>query len=464
MPDELHYLTITRAAELIRARKLSPVELARAHLSRIEALEPTLHAYITVTGDAALAQARAAERAIAAGEYRGPLHGIPLAHKDIVSTQGVRTTAHSRLLAEWTPTEDATVYAKLAAAGAVSLGKTSLHEFAYGVPGPDEAFPAARNPWNTERAPGSSSSGSGAAVAAGLAMGAIGTDTGGSIRHPAAVCGIVGMKPTYGRVSTRGVLPLAPSLDHAGPMTRSVRDNAIMLQAMAGHDPEDPTSVDRPVPDFSALIGASLNGLRVGVPEKFIDGVTHEPEVLAAFETAKRVLEELGAVLTEVDIPGLREVNDYGTVILTYEAYQYHRQALAAQPGKFGRAFRDRVMIAAHYTERDYENAQQKRLRLREAYAKTFGERVDAIVSPGREAGAPTMAALIADPLVIRGSAQRMYNLSGHPALVQPMGFNAGGMPLGLQVAADHWREDVVYQIAAAFEGATGWSERHPAL
>ena len=464
MTDALHYLTIARAAELVRSRKLSPVELTRAHLARIEALEPRLHAYITVTAEGALAQARAAESEIAAGRYRGPLHGIPLAHKDIVSTRGVRTTAHSRLLAEWIPGEDATVYARLGDAGAVSLGKTSLHEFAYGVPGPDEAFPAARNPWDTERAPGSSSSGSGAAVAAGLAMGAIGTDTGGSIRHPAAVCGIVGMKPTYGRVSTCGVLPLAPSLDHVGPMTRCVRDNAIMLQAMAGHDPKDPTSADREVPDFSALIGQSLKGVRLSIPEKFLDGVTHEPEVLAAFEAAKQVLQALGATLSEIDIPGLEEVNDYGTVILTYEAYQYHRQALTAHPDKFSRAFRDRVLIAAKYTERDYENAQKKRLRLRDAYAKAFGDQVDAIVSPGREAGAPTMAALIADPLVIRGSAQRMYNLSGYPALVQPMGFNAGGMPLGLQIAAGHWREDVVYQIAAAFEDATAWSARHPAL
>jgi aspartyl-tRNA(Asn)/glutamyl-tRNA(Gln) amidotransferase subunit A len=464
MTNELHYLTIARAAELVRSRKLSPVELTKAHLARIEALEPRLHAYITVTAERALAQALAAESAIASGTYVGPLHGIPIAHKDIVSTRGVRTTAHSKLLADWVPDADATVYARLSDAGAVSLGKTSLHEFAYGVPGPDEAFPAARNPWDTERAPGSSSSGSGAAVAAGLAMGAVGTDTGGSIRHPAAVCGIVGMKATYGRVSIHGVLPLAPSLDHAGPMTRTVRDNAIMLQAMAGHDPLDPTSVNRPVPDFSALIGTGLKGLRLGVPQKFIAGVTTEPDVLAAFEAAKDVLQKLGATLREIDIPGLGEVNDFGTVILTYEAYQYHRKAFSAQPEKFGTAFRNRVLVAADYSERDYRAALDKRARLREAYARTLGPQVDVIVSPGRESGAPKMTAMMAEPLLIRGSAQRMYNLSGHPALVQPMGFNAGGMPLGLQIAAGHWREDVVYQVAAAYEDATGWSERHPPL
>ena len=464
MADDLHYLTIMQAAELIRSRQLSPVELTRTHLARIEALQPKLHAYITVTGDEALKQASAAEAAIAAGKYKGLLHGIPLAHKDIVSTRGVRTTAHSKLLADWIPTEDATVYAKLTDAGAISLGKTSLHEFAYGVPGEDEAFPAARNPWNVERAPGSSSSGSGAAVAAGLAMGAIGTDTGGSIRHPAAVCGIVGMKATYGRVSSYGVLPLAPSLDHAGPMTRTVRDNAIMLQAMAGHDSKDPTSVQRAVPDFSALIGTSLKGLRIGIPEKFIARIVHVPEVLTAFAAALEVLRGLGATLHAVEIPGLGEVNDYGTVILTYEAYQYHHSKLAAEPAKFGKAFRDRVLVAAKYTERDYQAAQEKRARLREAYARVFGAQVDVIVSPGRESSAPTMAAMMADPLVIRGSAHRMYNLSGHPALVQPMGFDVGGMPLGLQIAADYWREDVVYQAAAAYEDATGWTRRHPPL
>ena len=461
---ELHYLTIIEAAALIKSGELSPVELTRAHLARIEALDAKIHAYITVTGNAALARAHAAESEIAAGNYRGPLHGIPLAHKDIVSTKGVRTTAHSKLLADWIPQEDATVYAKLADAGAVSLGKTSLHEFAYGVPGPDEAFPAARNPWNTERAPGSSSSGSGAAVAAGLAMGAIGTDTGGSIRHPAAVCGIVGMKATYGRVSNHGILPLAASMDHAGPMTRAVRDNALMLQAMAGYDPKDATSVFQPVPDFANLIGKSLKGLRIGIPERYIASVTHAADVLAAFERAKDVLRSHGAVLRDINIDGLGDVNDYGSVILTYEAYRYHQANLAAHPEKYGKPFRDRVQAGAQRTERDYQDALDKRVRLRENYVNLFGAEVDAIISTGRESAAPTMATLIADPLKVLGTTQRMYNLTGHPALVLPMGFSADGMPLGLQIAAAHWREDVVYQVAAAYEDAGGWRDRHPSL
>jgi aspartyl-tRNA(Asn)/glutamyl-tRNA(Gln) amidotransferase subunit A len=464
MTTDLHYLTITQAAALMRDKKLSPVELTQAHLARIEALQPRLHAYITVTAEQALAQARAAESEITAGKYRGPLHGIPLAHKDIVWTKGVRTTAHSKLLAEWVPPEDAFVYAKLTHAGAVSLGKTALHEFAYGVPGPDEAFPAARNPWNTERAPGSSSSGSGTAVAAGLALGAIGTDTGGSVRHPAAVCGIVGMKATYGRVSIHGILPLAASMDHAGPMTRTVRDNAVMLQSMAGHDARDPTSVDKPVPDFSRLIGTGLKGVRIGIPERFVESVTHEAEVLAAFERAKGVLRELGATLRAVDIAGLDEINDYGTTIVVYEAYQYHKDNLARHPEKYGKAFRDRLMPAAKLTEGDYKVALGKRERLREAYERVYGSQVDVIVSPGRESGAPTMAAMMENPLLIRGTAHRMYNLTGHPAMVQPMGFNAGGMPLGLQIAADHWREDLVYQVASAYEDATSWTDRHPSL
>jgi aspartyl-tRNA(Asn)/glutamyl-tRNA(Gln) amidotransferase subunit A len=462
MTTDLHYLSIVQAVELIRTRKLSPVELARAHLARIEALDAKLHAFISVTADAAMARAQRAEKEIATGEQRGPLHGIPIAHKDMVWTKGVRTTAHSKLLADWVPDEDATVYALLEHAGAISLGKTSLHEFAYGVPGPDEAFPAARNPWNTERAPGSSSSGSGVAVAAGLAMGAIGTDTGGSIRHPAAVCGTVGMKASYGRVSSYGVLPLAHSLDHVGPMTRTVRDNALMLQTMAGYDSRDPTSADRPVSDFSSLIGKGVKGLRVGVPWHFLEAVRHDPEVLAAFERAADVIRELGAEFSAIEIPGLTEANDFGTVILVYEAYQYHKANLATHPNEYGKPFRDRVIRGANYAESDYRAAQEKRTRLREVYARTLSQKVDVILTPGRESAAGTMADMIANPTLIGGRTHRMYNLTGLPALVLPMGFTTDGLPLGLQIAADHWREDLVYQVASAYEDATGWSKRHP--
>ncbi|MDB5840025.1 MAG: gatA 2, partial [Herminiimonas sp.] len=287
MTVPLHYLTIGQAACRIAAGELSPVDLVEACLARIEAIDPTLHAFITVTAERARQEARQAAQEIRAGRYRGPLHGIPIAHKDMLLTEGVRTTAHSMLLKDWVPDADAAAVTRLKQAGAISLGKTACHEFAFGSPAADDVFPAARNPWNPDHMPGSSSSGSGAAVAAGLVMAATGTDTGGSVRHPAAACGIVGMKPTYGRVSLHGVIPLAPSMDHVGPMTRNVADNALLLQALAGHDPRDAGCVERKVPDFSGGIDCPIRGLRIGVPRREIDAQPHAPEVLAAFAEAK---------------------------------------------------------------------------------------------------------------------------------------------------------------------------------
>ena len=284
----LHYLRISVASSLIRDGELSATELTEAHLRRIDAVDARVCAYITVTAEQALDAAYRADREIKAGHYRGPLHGIPIAHKDIVCTRGVRTTAHSLLLKDWIPDEDATVFLRLREAGAISLGKTALHEFAYGISDHNAPFPIARNPWSLEHAPGSSSSGSGAAVAAGLCMGAIGTDTGGSVRHPAAVCSIVGMKPTYGLVSLYGVIPLAPSLDHVGPMTRTVRDNAIMLNAMAGFDAKDRTSVRSEPTNYERLIGQSVRGMRLGVPRRFMDLHPPEPLVMEEFERALR--------------------------------------------------------------------------------------------------------------------------------------------------------------------------------
>jgi aspartyl-tRNA(Asn)/glutamyl-tRNA(Gln) amidotransferase subunit A len=268
------------------------VALVQSCLKRIAQLDASLHAFITVTADSALREAHQAESQIRAGRYLGPLHGIPICHKDMLLTAGVRTTAHSKLLENWIPDRDASVVTRLKQAGAISLGKTACHEFAFGSPGTDEAFPAARNPWNLAHMPGSSSSGSGAAVSAGMVMAATGTDTGGSVRHPAAACGIVGMKPTYGRVSLHGVIPLAPSMDHVGPMTRTVADNALLLQAMAGHDTQDSHCVDREVPDYLEYVGRSMRGLRLGVPRRYIDGQPHVPEVLAAFAEAQRVLRQ----------------------------------------------------------------------------------------------------------------------------------------------------------------------------
>jgi len=456
----LHELSITEAGRLLRKGDLSPVELTRACLDRIAAVDGRLHAFITVTGEVALAQARTAETELAAGRDRGPLHGIPIAHKDIVCTRGIRTTAHSNLLRDWVPEADAGVHTRLMQAGAVLVGKLSLWEFAYGNPGPTVAFPPARNPWHIDYSPGGSSSGSGTAVAAGMCLGATGTDTGGSIRHPATVCGIVGMKPTFGRVSVRGVLPLAPSLDHVGPMTRTVRDNALMLQAMAGHDPGDPISAAVPVPDFSALIGQPLAGLRLGVPRAFMAATAHEPECLAAFEEALRVLRGLGASTVDFDFPVLAPAADLGTRIIVSEAYPYHALHLAMSPHKYDVSLRAR--LASLPSPAALAEAHATRATLKHEYAMLFGGGVDAIVSVGREGEGGTMASLAGDPTGKRGGCTRMYNMAGLPALVLPMGFGARGLPLSLQIAADRWREDRVYQIAAAYEDAAGWTARRP--
>lgn len=449
----------------MRNGQLSPVALVQAHLDRIAAFDGQLHAFITVTAESALAEARAAESEMREGRYRGPMHGIPIAHKDIVATAGVRTTAHSRRLADWIPQSDATVALRLRSAGAISLGKTSLHEFAFGSPGPDEAFPAARNPWNADHMPGSSSSGSGAAVAAGFCMGATGTDTGGSIRHPAAACGVVGMKPTFGVVSCRGVIPLAPLQDHVGPLTRTVGDNALMLQAMAGHDPLDPLSATTAVPDFSARMGLSVAGLRVGVPRRFIDSLPHDAETLLAFERAQRSLVSLGVQLVDIDIDAIDEANDAAALLLVEEAYAYHQDDVARRPEEFGETFKLRLLKGRDMNPAALENARKVKKRLLCSYSALFAppsQRVHLIISPGRERAAETMEELLADP-ARRGLTNRMYNLSGMPALTLPMGFTEAGLPLGLQIAANHFSEPLIYQLASAFEAVAGCSARLPA-
>jgi aspartyl-tRNA(Asn)/glutamyl-tRNA(Gln) amidotransferase subunit A len=458
----LHYLSISQAAKLIQDRELAVVQLIEAHLHRIAALNERLHAFITVTADPALENARQADRDIAAGRYRGALHGIPIAHKDIVWTKGVRTTAHSRLLEHWIPEEDATVYMRLQQAGAISLGKTALAEFAYGVTDQAAAFPAACNPWSLEHAPGSSSSGSGAAVAAGLCMGATGTDTGGSIRHPAAVCALVGMKPTYGLVSTRGVIPLAPSLDHTGPLTRTVKDNALLLGAMAGFDARDPYSVPSDVKNYGHWIGRDLDGLRVGLPRRFLALHPAESVVMEAFESALAVLRDLGARIEDVEPEGMSESIDAANVIIAFEAYQYHRKDFEVQPEKFGTSFRERILGGLR-SEADYREALAHQRRLRHAFKAVFSAGVDVIVTPGRESPPDTLEAVLAGRMK-RPASHRMYNLTGMPALVLPMGFTADRLPLGLQIAADHFREDRVYQVAAAYEETTQWCSRHPDL
>ncbi|MEN9775906.1 MAG: hypothetical protein RL322_2976 [Pseudomonadota bacterium] len=461
------YLTLADAADGLRHGRFTAEQLTRHLLERIERFDPQLHAYITVTADRALDQAREADRERTAGRDRGALHGIPVALKDNVYTRGIRTTCHSEVMADFVPDRDATVYRKLRDAGAVLLGKVGLWEFAYGVPGEHDRIPPPLNPWSLDHSPGGSSSGSGAAVAAGLAFGAIGTDTGGSIRHPSSVCGLVGLKPTFGLVSQEGVVPVSLSLDHIGPMTRTVRDNALMLQAIAGHDPLDPNSRrDSDGIDFCARIGQPLKGLKAGVPVNLIAAGGNEPEVLAAFAQALECLRDLGLQLIEFDLEGAEDVHADSTVILEYEAWHEHRDRLAdpAIAARYGAGLRKRLEGGLRRTEEAYQAARQKAAETTARVDALLQARFDVLLMPGREAGSMTMNELRSATPSARGKMTRLGNITGLPALVLPMGFTeTPKLPLALQIMSRHFHEPLIYQVAAAYEGAQPWVTEHPA-
>src|SRR5271169_6856682 len=374
------FLTIAEAGRLIAAKRLSPVELVKELLARIEARNPQLSAFLLVTERQALAAARAAERAVMAGR-RTPLLGIPLAYKDTYETAGIRTTAHSRILADNVPKHDAETIRRLHAAGAVMLGKLATHEFAIGGPAFDLPWPPARNPWDTRLYTGGSSSGSGAAVAAWLALGALGSDTGGSIRLPAAYCGIAGLKPTPGLVSRRGVIPLAPSLDTAGPMAWTAQDCAILLDALAGHDPADPASVPGPAVSYAKAIAAPVKGLRVGVLRHVYEhDMPAAPEVLQAMNRAMAVLKSLGCRVEDATLPSLQEYNAVGRIIISAEAYALHEATLRTRLSEYSRTFRIRVLAGALIRAADYIAAQRRRTELIALTARAF-ERFDVLIS-----------------------------------------------------------------------------------
>lgn len=461
--SEPGWLTIAEAARLIGAKKLSPVELVRSLLARIQQFDPRINAFITVTGRQALAQARAAEKAVMAGK-RGRLRGVPLAYKDIYATAGVRTTAHSRLLAENVPKEDAEAVRRLAAAGAVMLGKLATHEFAIGGPAFDLPWPPARNPWDTERFTGGSSSGSGAAVAAGLALGALGSDTGGSIRIPAAYCGIAGIKPTPGLVSRRGVIPLAPSLDTAGPMAWTAEDCAILLDALAGHDPADPASVAAPKESYARALGLPVKGLKIGLLRHFHErDVPAGAEMLQTVATAARRLGELGCRVEEANLPSVQEYNAVGRVIISAEAYALHEANLQARLSEYSRTFRVRVLAGGLIRAADYLAAQRRRTDLIAATARAFA-RFDLLIS----AAVPGPAPLIRDQRPDEGFAVPFLttpaNVAAIPAAVICAGFTARGLPLGVQIMGPAWSEALVLRVAHRLEEAMGTRGRRPEL
>jgi len=458
---ELHYLTIAEASAKIRAKSLSPVDLAKAYFARVAALDGQLNAYLLPLEEQALAQACQAEAEIAAGNWKGPLHGIPIGLKDIYNTAGIRTTGHSALFKDHVPTEDAVTVKLLKDAGAVILGKLSTWEFAIGGASFDLPWPPARNPWNTAHDPGGSSSGSGAAVAAGLAMAAMGTDTGGSIRGPASWCGIAGHKPTYGYLSRRGVLPLAFSLDHAGPMCWTSEDCALMMQALAAHDPLDAGSAKVDVPDFAAALGGGLAGVRIGVPRHFFEtDLVCDPEVLAAFNAAMEVFTALGATVTDISLPPLSLFTDVNSMITAAEAYAIHGQWLRKTPELYGERGRLRIMAGAFISAETYVNAQRERARLIGVVAEAM-KSVDLLMMPTRHITAPVLGGYDSS---VGPSLTRPFNMTGNPALSICNGFSSAGMPISLQIGGRPFEDHLVLKAGDAFEKATGYRAVRPKL
>jgi aspartyl-tRNA(Asn)/glutamyl-tRNA(Gln) amidotransferase subunit A len=455
--------TIQKLAGDVIARRISPVELTRDCLARIERLNPQLNAFITVLGDAALADARRAEQEIQSGHYRGPLHGIPIGLKDILDTAGVRTTAASALFKDRVPTEDAEVVRRLHATGAIILGKQNLHEFAYGGSSMISFFGEVHNPWDTARIAGGSSGGSAASVAAGLGFAAIGTDTAGSIRQPPALCGVVGLKPTYGRVSARGVIPLSWSLDHVGPITASVYDAAIMLQVLAGYDAGDPASIDAPVGDYATALDQLPARLRIGVPRTFFFEDV-DPAIADAIEKAISQFRDLHAEIRDVtlQVPTDRTLS-------SAESYAYHKEFLASSADLYQPATLSRIRSGEKTTPEQVLSARRDLDASRRAIREIF-EDVDILLAPTVPTPPPAIADLKAHPqnlrpvelLLLRNT--RPFNVWGIPAISIPCGFTKDNLPIGLQLAAAPWREDLLLQAAYVYEQATEWRSRTPPI
>ena len=463
--SDLCFLTIAQAGPLLRERKLSPVELVRAFLDRIEAVDSQLRAFITPLPEQALAQARRAEAEILQGQYRGPLHGIPVAHKDLFDTKDIRTTAMSRVYQDRVPDEDATTMARLDGAGAILLGKLAMSEFALGGPNPTGLFPPARNPWDLERVPGGSSSGSGVAVAAGLCMGSLGTDTGGSIRVPASMCGVVGLKPTYGRVSRYGVIPLSWSLDHCGPLTWTVEDAASMLQAIAGHDPKDPTSATMPVPDYSLALAEDIKGVTIGVPRHYFRefGAEMDSEVMATTEKALEVMASLGATVREVKIPDTEHVQVVNRVLLRGEAFAFHEHTLKTQRQDYGENLRSWLLLGSFLSLSEYVQAQRLRHLVKREMAQALQE-VDVLVTPTLLKPASLFEDYDTGPIVTRPSFLTPFNATGLPAISIPGGFTLAVLPIGLQIAGKPFDEPTVLRVAYNYQQEARWFEGRPPI
>lgn len=463
--EELTFLDLAEASRLVQTKEVSPVELTRACLARIERLDSVLKAFITVTADSALQEARQAESEISKGYWKGPLHGIPLAVKDLLESAGVRTTAASAVLQDFVPEQDAYVLQRLRSAGAVMLGKLNLHEFAYGGSAVISHFGTARNPWDISRITGGSSSGSAAAVAAGLCYGAIGTDTAGSIRLPASCCGITGLKPSYGLVSARGVIPLSWSYDHVGPMTRTAADAALLLQAIASYDAQDFYCEKFPPVHYPKAIeeqSGEAASLRLAVARDFWKEVDHEVE--AAVNSAVKILERLVSGIEEIALS-----TDVDRTVMRCESFVFHQKYLPQHEGKYHPETLRRIQSGADVTAAQYVEGYRELLRTRREALKMF-EHVDLIVTPTCPLLPPTVAELEAAPQKLRRNElvmlrnTRPFNALGLPAISVPCGFSQSGLPIGLQIAGAPGAEDKVLALAHAYQGATDWHKKHPRL
>ncbi len=463
MSTDLPSLTLAEAATLIVRRELSPVEITEACVARSEALDPALHAYLTKTFDEAVVAAKQAADDVAAGRYLGPLHGIPFGLKDLFETAGVRTTAGARLREHYVPDADATVVRRLRDAGVVVLGKLNMHEWALGATNINSHFPSPRNPWDTERITGGSSGGSAVAIAAGMCLGALGSDTGGSIRIPSSLCGITGLKPTYGRVSLRGVVPLSWSLDHAGPMARTALDCALILQAIAGFDPEDPSSAETPVPRYAAHLSPRLAGLRIGLPANFFfDEDAVDNEVSAAVRAAADAMKGLGATVDDVEVPGAETAARAIGAMLVADAAAYHQKNVADHEDLFDAGVLQRLKGGLGLGAVAYANARRVQAELIASLRRLFRD-VDLLVLPTTPTVAPPFPA--GDSSTVTFALTRntgVFNLAGVPALSAPCGFDRQGLPIGMMIVGRQWDEALVLRAGFAYQQVTDWHLRRP--
>jgi aspartyl-tRNA(Asn)/glutamyl-tRNA(Gln) amidotransferase subunit A len=457
--DDLTRMSILEVADLVRKKKVSPVELTTACLARVDRFNPALNAFITILAESALEQAREAEAEVQRGKWRGPLHGVPIALKDLFDTAGVRTTAASGVLKDRIPMVDAEVVRRLKAAGAVLLGKTNMQEFAFGGSSIVSYFGAVHNPWELSHIAGGSSGGSAAALAAELCYGALGSDTAGSVRLPAAHCGIAGLKPTYGLVSTRGVIPLSWSLDHVGPMARTAADTALLLQVIAGYDPQDTTSEEMKIPDYAQALRANVPSIRIGIAREFFFADL-DPDIEAAMKDALSVLEKLTAGIREVSLSA-NTMESLRDVVRAAEAYAYHREFVAKTPELYQPLTLKRIRAGADVTTPAYIQARRELAQVRRTAGKSF-ESVDALVTPTLPIPPPAISDPKADDILPAVRNTSPFNVNGLPAISVRCGFTSAGLPIGMQIIGPHGGDAVVLQLAHAYEQATDWHKRRP--